>query len=170
MATTPFPNLFSPLTMRNVVIRNRIVSTGHATVLAEDGMPGPQLNAYQAEKARGGAGLIICYGSAAVHASSPAFDWGGVELYNDKVVPYLINASAAVHKHGAKIFAQISHRGRRGASDLSWTPLLAPSGLPERVHRETPHEMEIDQINDVVRAYGKAADGSRPADSTVSRS
>ncbi len=157
MATTPFPNLFSPLAMRNVVIRNRIVSTGHATVLAEDGMPGPTLNAYQAEKARGGAGLIICYGSAAVHDSSPAFDWGGVELYNDKVIPYLINASAAVHKHGAKIFAQISHRGRRGASDLSWTPLLAPSGLPERVHRETPHEMDIDQINDVVRAYGKAA-------------
>lgn len=157
MASTQFPNLFSTLTMRNVTIRNRIVSTGHATVLAEDGMPGPRLNAYQAEKARGGAGLIICYGSAAVHDSSPAFDWGGVELYNDKVIPYLINASAAVHQHGARIFAQISHRGRRGNSDLSWTPLLAPSGLPERVHRETPHEMEIDQIRDVLQAYGKAA-------------
>ena len=76
MASTQFPNLFSPLTMRTVTIRNRIVSTAHATVLADNGMPGPKINAYQAEKARGGAGLIICYGSASVHHSSPAVDWG----------------------------------------------------------------------------------------------
>ena len=87
MASIQFPNLFSPLTMRNVTIRNRIVSTAHATVLADNGMPGPKINAYQAEKARGGAGLIICYGSASVHHSSPAVDWGGVELFEDKVIP-----------------------------------------------------------------------------------
>ena len=157
MAENPFPHLFSPLTMRNVTIRNRIVSTAHATVLAENGMPGPRINAYQAEKARGGAGLIICYGSASVHHSSPAVDWGGVELFEDKVVPYLIGASEAVHKHGAKIFSQITHRGRRGTSDISWHPLFAPSGLPERVHRETPHAMEVEEIQDVVQGYAKAA-------------
>ena len=157
MASNQFPNLFSPLTMRNVTIRNRIVSTAHATVLADNGMPGPKINAYQAEKARGGAGLIICYGSASVHHSSPAVDWGGVELFEDKVVPYLKDASAAVHQHGAKIFSQITHRGRRGTSDISWHPLFAPSGLPERVHRETPHAMEIEELQDVVKGYGKAA-------------
>ena len=157
MASTQFPNLFSPLTMRNVTIRNRIVSTAHATVLADNGMPGPKINAYQAEKARGGAGLIICYGSASVHHSSPAVDWGGVELFEDKVIPYLKDASAAVHQHGAKIMSQITHRGRRGNSDISWHPLFAPSGLPERVHRETPHAMEIEEIQEVVEGYGKAA-------------
>ena len=30
--------LFSPLTLRNVVIRNRVLSTGHQTYLARDGM------------------------------------------------------------------------------------------------------------------------------------
>ena len=101
--------------------------------------------------------MIICYGSASVHHSSPAVDWGGVELFEDKVIPYLKDASAAVHQHGAKIFSQITHRGRRGNSDISWHPLFAPSGLPERVHRETPHAMEIEEIQDVVRGYGKAA-------------
>ena len=42
MASTQFPNLFSPLTMRNVTIRNRIVSTAHATVLADNGDARPK--------------------------------------------------------------------------------------------------------------------------------
>ena len=72
-------------------------------------------------------------------------------MFEDEVIPYLKDASAAVHQHGAKIFSQITHRGRRGNSDISWHPLFAPSGLPERVHRETPHAMEIEEVQDVVR-------------------
>ena len=35
--------------------------------------------------------------------------------------------------------------------------LLAPSQIPERVHREIPHELEPEQIAMLVRAFGDAA-------------
>ena len=47
--------------------------------------------------------------------------------------------------------------GRRAQSDNeSWHVLLAPSQIPEKVHREIPHEMDADQIAMIVRAFGDA--------------
>ncbi|MEE9198454.1 MAG: FAD-dependent oxidoreductase [Dehalococcoidia bacterium] len=157
MVTSQFKYLFSPFQLKHLTLPNRIVSTAHATALADDGVPGPRLVAYQAEKARGGCGLVMCYGSASVHLSSPGVDWGGVELFDDRVIPHLKQASDAVHQYGSKIISQITHRGRRGTTDLYWRPLLAPSPIPERTHRETPHQMEKEEIAEIVEAYGQAA-------------
>ena len=65
-----FPNLFSPLTIGGVTIRNRIMSSGHDTVMARDGLITDQLIAYQEARAKGGAGLIIIQ-VAGVHPDSP---------------------------------------------------------------------------------------------------
>ena len=54
-----FEKLFTPLTIRNVEIRNRILSTGHQTLLAHNGMIGPDLIAYHEARAKGGVGLIV---------------------------------------------------------------------------------------------------------------
>lgn len=51
-----FKHLFSPLRLRNTEIRNRILSTGHQTYLAEDGIPGERMAAYHEARARGGPG------------------------------------------------------------------------------------------------------------------
>ena len=52
--------------------------------------------------------------------------------------------------------------GRRSQSDNeSWHVLLAPSQIPEKVHREIPHEMDADQIAMIVRAFGDAVRRSR---------
>ncbi len=54
--------------------------------------------------------------------------------------------------------SQLTHLGRRAQSDVeSWHVLLAPSQIPEKVHREVPHEMEPEQIAMIVRAFGDAA-------------
>ena len=50
-----FDKLFEPLRIRNVVLRNRIVSTGHAEVYADAGLPSDRQIRYHAEKARGAA-------------------------------------------------------------------------------------------------------------------
>ena len=52
------PNLFSPIDLGQVRVKNRIVSTGHHTYLA-DKQPGDALIAYHEARARGGAGLIV---------------------------------------------------------------------------------------------------------------
>src|SRR5262249_32291941 len=56
------------------------------------------------------------------------------------------------------VFTQLPHLGRRAQSDSDGPgPLLAPSQIPERVHREVPHELEPEQIAELVVAFGDAA-------------
>ncbi|MCH9037228.1 MAG: hypothetical protein IH860_07930, partial [Chloroflexi bacterium] len=59
MVNSQFKHLFSPYKLRNLELRNRVVSTPHTTSLVEDGMPGDRYTAYVGEKARGGCGLSI---------------------------------------------------------------------------------------------------------------
>ena len=54
-----FPHLFAPLRIRGATIRNRIMSTGHDTVLPVDGTVNDALIAYHLARARGGVGLIV---------------------------------------------------------------------------------------------------------------
>ena len=55
-----YPHLFEPIQLNQLKIRNRIVSTAHAEVYAENGIPGERYIRYYEEKARGGVGLAIC--------------------------------------------------------------------------------------------------------------
>ncbi len=152
-----FRHLFTPLQVGGLALKNRIFSTGHAEAMAEDGKPGPRLRAYHEAKARGGAALTIIGGSTSVHPSSPASAWNMIANHDDSVVPGYRSLAEAVHRHGCRVMSQLTHMGRRSQSDVeSWHVLLAPSQIPEQVHREVPHEIEPEQIAMLVRAFGDA--------------
>ncbi len=152
-----FEMLFSPLQIRNKTVKNRIVSTAHVTVFAENGMPAERERRYQLEKAKGGAGMLICFGSSSVHPTSPALDWKVVEMYEDRVIPYLQRFADSMHEYGAAVLAQITHRGRRGHSNLSWQRLLGPSSVKEPNHREVPGVLKREDIEVIVQAFADAA-------------
>ncbi|MBI3979341.1 MAG: FAD-dependent oxidoreductase [Chloroflexi bacterium] len=152
MAT--FKHLFTPFQLGHVTLRNRIVSTPHATRFGKDGYITERYTRYHAEKAKGGAGLVQCFGSMGVH---PTSHWSGVNNWDDSSLPTFTSFAAAVHAHGAHVMTQITHRGRRTTSGPSERALLAPSDIPERLHREIPHELEKEMIGEIVRAYAAAA-------------
>jgi dimethylglycine catabolism A len=152
-----FEHLFSPIQIRNKTVKNRIVSTAHVTVFAENGMPAERERRYYLEKAKGGAGMLICFGSSSVHPSSTAEDWKVVEMYSDRVIPYLQRFADSMHEYGAVVLAQLTHRGRRGHSDLSWERLLAPSAVKEPTHREVPGVLTRKEIEMIVQAFADAA-------------
>jgi dimethylglycine catabolism A len=157
-----FRHLFSTLRVGPVTCKNRIFSSGHAEALAEGGRPGPRFAAYHEAKARGGAALTIIGGSTSVHPSSPAVEWNLVANHDDTIVRAYQAVAEAVHRHDCLIFTQLTHLGRRAQSDNgSWHVLLAPSQVPESVHREVPHELEPEQIAMLVRAFGDAARRAR---------
>ena len=62
--------LWSPLRIGPVTVANRIVFSAHLTNYAEDGRPSEQHAAYYADRAKGGAGLII----TEEHSTHPT-DW-----------------------------------------------------------------------------------------------
>src|SRR5690349_24508602 len=104
--STQFPTLFSPIDIGTRTVKNRICCSAHADALAEDGMPTDLTVRYYELKARGGIGIMMCYGSASVHPISTARDWNGVELLEDRVIPYLRKFSETMHKYGDPSCAQ----------------------------------------------------------------
>jgi 2,4-dienoyl-CoA reductase-like NADH-dependent reductase (Old Yellow Enzyme family)/thioredoxin reductase len=98
----------------------------------------------------------MMFGSSSVHPTS-VNDWGEVNNWDDSIIPQFKQMSDAVHRHGALCLSQISHRGRRGHSWYSGTPLWGPSDTREERHREWPHIMTKGEIREVVDAWAAAA-------------
>src|SRR5712691_2279236 len=153
-----FRSLFTPIRVGSVTLKNRIYSSGHAEAMAEGGRPTARLARYHEAKAQGGCALTIFGGSTSVHPSSPAAAWRQIANHDDSIIPHYREMADAIHRHGCLLFTQLTHLGRRAQSDTeAWHVLLAPSPVPEPVHREVPHELEPEQIAMLVRAFGDAA-------------
>jgi mycofactocin system FadH/OYE family oxidoreductase 2 len=151
-------SLFSPVQVGHLTLKNRIYSSGHAEAMAESGRPGDRLTRYHEAKARGGCALTIFGGSSSVHPSSPAAAWKQIANHDDSIIPAYRALADAVHAYRCLVFTQLTHMGRRAQADGEEADvLLAPSQIPERVHRDVPHELEAEQIAELVRAFGEAA-------------
>ena len=153
-----YPHLFEPIQLNQLKIRNRIVSTAHAEVYADNGMPGERYIRYYEEKARGGVGLAICGGSSPVAKDSPSDWWSSVNLSRDETMEGLAKLAETMHAHGAKIMIQATHMGRRNAwHGFDWPHLVSPSGVREPVHRGNAKTIEIEEIRRIVKDYAQAA-------------
>jgi 2,4-dienoyl-CoA reductase-like NADH-dependent reductase (Old Yellow Enzyme family)/NADPH-dependent 2,4-dienoyl-CoA reductase/sulfur reductase-like enzyme len=152
--------LFEPITVGRMELRNRVVVTGHVTLFAEGGAPGPRHVAYLEERARGGVGLIETE-FAAVHPTG-RFP-GACDASTDACIPGYRAAAEAVHRHGARLTAQIGHEGRQTSSAYTELPLWSSSAIPCPVNREMPKEMEEEDVEEVVEAYARAAERMRRA-------
>jgi dimethylglycine catabolism A len=156
--STAFPLLFSPLKLGPHLLKNRICVSAHAESLAEDGVPKERALRYYEARIRGGAGFLMCFGSSSVSPESAARVWNGVELFDDRVVPYLSSFSEAIHRQGVPVVGQMTHKGRRGRSEGNdFRPLLSPSAVREPNHRETPHVLDRETIARIVRDFADAA-------------
>ncbi|MGD9885121.1 MAG: FAD-dependent oxidoreductase [Reyranella sp.] len=154
---TSFPRLFSPIRLRNTEIRNRILSTGHQTYLAKDGLPGEDFVAYHEARAKGGAGLIITE-AARFHATGFT-DSPELIVASDECIPGLKNLADSVHRHGARIFGQLSHSGRvtkRLSGGLRGVA-YAPSVVPDQRFHTMPRAMPVALIEEIIAEAGKAA-------------
>ena len=152
-----FPNLFSPIKIGPRTVKNRIVSTGHLTGYAVDNMFTDRLIAYHRARARGGVGLIVTE-STSVHPSYSIRRFPALHIYNhdDSIIPWLQKLADAVHEYDATIVEQLSHGGGTGKSAPMW-PLLAPSADIPETKCEMSRELEIDEIKEIVQAFGQAA-------------
>lgn len=152
-----FATLFSPFRIGGVEFRNRILSTGHQTFLARDGVPGEDLIAYHEARARGGAGLIIVE-SARFHASAFT-DYPELIVTEDRAIAPYRALAEAVHRHGARIFGQLSHAGRvskrvrGGLREVAF----APSAVPDNRFHTMPREMPTAMVEELVAAVAAAA-------------
>ncbi|MBW1901813.1 MAG: FAD-dependent oxidoreductase [Deltaproteobacteria bacterium] len=152
-----FKYLFSPFKIGPVTVKNRIVSSAHGTMFADsDNILDDRYVEYQRVRAKGGAGLIIA-GMMNVMFNSRDLTFIH-EVYDPKCVPMLKKLADGVHQEDGKVFVQLCHAGRETDIELTRQPTWAPSPIPSpAIFRAVPKEMELEDIQEVVKAFGKAA-------------
>ncbi|MDO8490406.1 MAG: FAD-dependent oxidoreductase [Dehalococcoidia bacterium] len=159
---TQFPNLLKPIRIGTAELRNRIIMPGMGTNLGNpDGTVSQRQIDYYAERAKGGAALII------IEVANVAANGRGgpnmIALDRDDVIPGLKTLVDAVHRHGAKVSIQPFHAGRQTHPSLTGGELVAPSPLPSPVGMVVPRELTIPEIEELVEKFGQAARRAKQA-------
>jgi mycofactocin system FadH/OYE family oxidoreductase 2 len=154
-----FKYLFSPIDVGPMKLRNRIVSTPHATCYGQNHMYDERDIYYQAEKAKGGCALL-CSGAQTVDPDQvPVIAPVWVCNVDDGIIPWYKRISDAVHEYGGKYVVQLSNFGGNRSSRLQphAPPLRAASPIPSDMYKETPQEIDREGIENQVKLFGKAA-------------
>ena len=149
--------LLQPFRLKHLTLKNRIMSTSHASGLVEDGMPRERYQRYHEAKAKGGLALTMFGGSSNV---SPESAWGlpQINLYDDRVVEHFQRFSQRIHAHGVALMCQVSHVGGRGEPYAGAVlPPIGPSPVRETLHRAFAREMDEHDIARVVADFAEAA-------------
>lgn len=151
------PTLASPIRIRNVTIRNRVVSSGHDTVMVHHGLVTDDLIAYHEARAVGGAGLIVVQ-VAGVHDTA-RYTSHVLMATDDSVIAGYRRLVDAVHRHGTTIFGQVFHPGREITESADGTApvALAPSAVPTERFCVLPRAMAVTEIEEVLDGYASAA-------------
>ncbi|UOG73396.1 NADH:flavin oxidoreductase/NADH oxidase [Hymenobacter tibetensis] len=106
-------SIFSPLTIRGMTLKNRLVVSPMQQYLTPDGLVGTWHMVHLGSRAVGGAGLIITECSAvSPEGRNTLFDTG---LWNDEQVAAWQPIVQFVQEQGAKIAIQLWHAGGKGS-------------------------------------------------------
>ena len=156
-----FDHLFSPLRIGPHEARNRIVFGAHFTmfsepnpVFGEPGWFGERLGRYLADRARGGAGVVIA-GQAQVHPTTAYQMPNNACAWLPEAVPHFRAVADAVHAHGALAFLQLAHNGGVNQGPWSKLPAWAPSAVANSL--EPPKAMEAADIAAVIDGFAASA-------------
>ncbi|TYQ11881.1 UNVERIFIED_ORG: 2,4-dienoyl-CoA reductase (NADPH2) [Gordonia westfalica J30] len=151
-----FPELFSPMEIGGLTLRNRLVALPAGTSLVEHGVPTEGDTEHFERLAAGGVGMIVG-GATVVHPTTTLRSRKLVEAYQDEVIPATAKKVAAVHRHGARLITQLVHLGREFIGGESDSPPVAPSSLKTNRDAYPPHELTIAEIEDIVDGWATSA-------------
>ena len=150
--------LLQPYQLKNLTLRNRIVTTPHEPAYPEDGLPKDRYRLYHVERAKGGVAMTMTAGSAAVSLDSPPV-FNNLLAYKDEIVPWLKQMTDEVHEQGAKVMIQLTHLGRRTTwNKANWLPSLSSTNALEPSHRAFAKLAETWDFKRIVSDFGAAAE------------
>jgi len=154
--------LLSPIKIKNMELSNRVVMPPMGTNLGnEDGTVSEATIAYLKRRAKGGQGLIITE-IVGVHPSGLAIN-SQLSAFEDRFIPGLRKLVDVAHGAGSKIAMQLHHTGRESLYMLSQGKAIGPSAIPSLVYKMAPREMTLEDIKEIIAAFGAAALRAREA-------
>lgn len=149
--------LFTPLSVKNMTIENRIVMTPMGTNFGEHNGEMSFLHIdYYEQRAMGGTGLIIVENAC---VSFPQGSNGTTQLRidHDNYIPRLYKLCEDVHKHNTKIAIQLNHAGASAMEKRIGMQPVSASDLPNKKGGAKPRPLAKDEIYEIAKKYGEAA-------------
>ncbi|HEV8389685.1 MAG TPA: NADH:flavin oxidoreductase/NADH oxidase [Dongiaceae bacterium] len=160
------PLLFSPLTLRGLTLRNRVVLSPMCQYQAIDGLM--QDWHYQHHSRFASGGLALGFVEATGVTRDGRITHGCTGIWSDDHVPALRRIAELYHTYGAACGIQIGHAGRRASAERPWdgaAPIkrddgpeaawqrVGPSPVPERDGYPAPRELTESEIQDLIAAF-----------------
>lgn len=152
-----YSNIFTPLTVKTMTLKNRIVMTPMGTNFAEQNgeMSFLHMNYYE-QRAIGGTGLLIVE-NASVDSPQGSNGTTQLRLDHDSYIPRLFKLTETVHNHGACISIQINHAGASAMSSRTNSEIVSASNIPSKKGGEIPRPLTKEELQKISKKYGEAA-------------
>ncbi|MFA3836207.1 bifunctional salicylyl-CoA 5-hydroxylase/oxidoreductase [Streptomyces aureus] len=162
------PPMFTPLRLRDLTLRNRVVVSPMDMYSAQAGVPGDFHLVHLGARALGGAGLVMT--EMVCVSSEGRITPGCTGLYTPEQATAWRRITEFAHTQapGTAVGVQLGHSGRKGSTKLMWDgideplpdgnwPLVAASPLPYKPGSQTPHELATGELADVREQFTSAA-------------
>ena len=154
--------VFEPFKINQMELKNRMVVSAMVTnYCSEDGMATEKFIAYHEHKAKGGWGLIITEDYAVTPTACGFKKLPG--LWEDGQIESHKELTRRIHEAGGKIAAQIYRAGRETSSAITGEQPIGPSALKDPTMPETPREMTVEEIHELVEQFGDCARRAKEA-------
>ncbi|MEG6508537.1 NADH:flavin oxidoreductase/NADH oxidase [Methyloligella sp. 2.7D] len=157
-------NLFAPLALRSVKLKNRIAMSPMCQYSAEEGLANDWHFVHLGSRAAGGAALIMVEATGVTRDGriSP----GDLGLWSDDHVAPLARIVRFVENHGAVAGIQIGHAGRKASCEPPWAggkrlrsveqggwSVVAPSAIPFKPDDPEPVALDERGLTAIQRAF-----------------
>ncbi|MEG9530263.1 NADH:flavin oxidoreductase/NADH oxidase [Mannheimia indoligenes] len=149
-----FRKLFTPFTIKNLELKNRIVMPPMCQYSATDGVPNDWHFVHYTSRAIGGVGLIIV--EMTNIAPNGRITPNCLGLWNDEQQTEFKRLVDSVHAQGTKIGIQIAHAGRKAQDEPN---AVAPSAIHygeldyAGQNLITPRELTTEEVKELVVAF-----------------
>lgn len=176
MAASPL--LFTPIELRGVTLKNRVVISPMCEYSSRDGFANDWHFVHLGKFALGGAGLVFTEASA-VEARG-RITHGDLGIWSDEHIPPLKRITEFLKAHGAVPAMQLAHAGRKASMQRPWHgngpmddtdrgrgehpwEIVAPSPEPMDTGWLVPHELTVAEIRGIQQTWAQAAQRAQRA-------
>jgi 2,4-dienoyl-CoA reductase-like NADH-dependent reductase (Old Yellow Enzyme family) len=175
---TQTPDLFTPFTVRDLTLPNRIAVSPMCQYSSEDGFAGDWHLVHLGSRAVGGAGLVFVEATAV--SPEGRITPGDMGLWKDEQIPALRRIVDFANSQGCPMAIQLAHAGRKASMRRPWEPesvappeeggwenVVAPSAVAFAPNYAQPVELDLDGIRKITEDFRRAAVRARKANFSV---
>lgn len=160
-------SLFTPLKIRSIQLKNRLVVSPMCQYSSEDGFANDWHLVHLGSRAVGGAGLVISEATAV--SPEGRISPGDLGIWKDEHIPFLKRITTFIESQGSVAGIQLAHAGRKSSIQVSWkggenlTPetggwqTVAPSAVAFKEGDLVPEALNNGEVKRIISDFKKAA-------------